>query len=422
MASKIESEALGLLDSVRSLEVQEWVNILEMTPEDQAIMAIGIHGIGKSEFFKDYFQKRGYAIVMLFLGQMADAGDLIGLPDRTMVTFCYGDKEVTQKITEFCPPKWWPRDNNTKLVLFLDEFNRGKPEVYQCIMEMVLNRQLNGLPLPPQTRIIAAINPLDDKFGYQVTELDPALFDRFNVYGFAPSRKEWVYWAIDAKVHKLVIGFIIKHGAAHLDPPANGKMGVVYPSRRSWVRLSNIIQKNPKLLAEEDFVTLRDISAGIIGEAASSAFYNFIREQQKGIHPGKIVTAWDDEVEKKVKSLNNMDLLMLNMELAVHLEEEEDNYFGNMESKEGKKQRDKYAYNIWQYLQSVPREIMANFYDYISDGYTVHKKTWPEKLLDSGITQFVNTFIDIYHGKTKEEKEQPDAFKDPDVNDILGDK
>jgi len=289
-------------------------------------------------------------------------------------------------------------------------------------MDMALNRQLNGLNLPEHTRIIAAINPLDDKFGYQVTELDPALFDRFNVYGFAPSRKEWVYWAIDTKVHKLVIGFIIKHGAAHLDPPANGKMGVVYPSRRSWVRLSNIIQKNPKLLAEEDFVTLRDISAGIIGEAASSAFYNFIREQQKGIHPGKIVTAWDAEVEKKVKSLNNMDILMLNMELATHLGEEEDNYFGKMESKEGKKQSEKYAYNVYQYLKCLPNELRCDFYDYISDGNNVHKKQWPDKLLSSNISGLVNDFINLISGKTSDEKAQEDAFKDPDISDILGDK
>jgi hypothetical protein len=420
--STIENEVNSSLDSVRSLEAKEWANILEMTPEDQAIMLVGIHGIGKSEYVKKYFESRGYAVIMLFLGQMADAGDLIGLPDRTIVTFSYDGKEVSQKITEFCPPKWWPRDNNTKLVLFLDEFNRGKPEVYQCVMDMALNRQLNGLKLPEQTRIIAAINPLDDKFGYQVTELDPALLDRFNVYGFAPSRKEWIYWAIDNKVHKLIIGFIAKFGVMHLDPPSNGKMGVVYPSRRSWVRLSNIIKKNPKILSEEDFITLRDISAGIVGEAASSAFYAFIKEQKKGIHPGRIVTAWDNDIEKKVKSLNNQDLLMLNAELALHLEEEEEQYFGDMESPEGKKQRDKYSYNVWQYLKSVPREIMADFYDYVSDATIEHKKTWPDKLLSSNISGLVNGFIDILHGKSTEEKEQEDAFKDPDIDELLGEK
>lgn len=392
------------LENIRELEAKECIDILEMTPEDQAIMFVGIHGIGKSEFIKDYFEKRGYMVVTLFLGQMADAGDLIGLPDRTMVTFRYGDEEVTQKITEFCPPKWWPRDDSVKLVIFLDEFNRGKPEVYQCIMNMALNRELNGLKLPKHTRIIGAINPIDDKYGYQVTELDPALFDRFNVYGFSPSRKEWVYWAIDNKVHKLVIGYIVKFGSQYLDPPANGKMGVVYPSRRSWVRLSNIIKHNPRLLAEEDLVTLRNISVGIIGEGASSSFFAFIKEQKKGIHPGRIVTAWDKEVEAKVKDLNNQDIIMLNAELALHLEEEEEQYFGDIISPEGKKQSEKYAYNVYQYLKCLPNELRCDFYDYISDATIDHKKTWPQKLLSSNIKGLVDDFIDLINGHSKEEK------------------
>ena len=419
MGTAIEGGSNGSLESVRELEAKEWNDIFEMTPYEQAIMLVGIHGIGKSEYVRDYFEKRGYAMVTLFLGQMADAGDLIGLPDRTTVTFIYDGKEVTQKITEFCPPKWWPRSDKTKLVIFLDEFNRGKPEVYQCIQDMTLNRELNGLKLPKDTRIIAAINPLDDRYGYQVTELDPALLDRFNVYGFMPSRKEWVYWAIDAGVHKLVIGFVIKFGANYLDPPANGKMGVIYPSRRSWVRLSNILKKSPKILGEEEFVTLRNLAAGIIGEAATASFYSFIKEQKKGIRPGKIVTAWDAETEKKVKTLNNQDILMLNCELAMHLDEEEEQYFGEMESKEGKKQAEKYAYNVYQYLKCLPNELRCDFYDYISEGNTIHKKTWPEKLLSSNISGLVNDFIDLIHGKTKEEKEQADAFKDPDIDELL---
>jgi hypothetical protein len=409
----------SLLNGVRELDASTMKKIFQYTPDDQAIMMVGIHGIGKSEFIKSYFEEKGYAIIMLFLGQMADAGDVIGLPDKTTVTFSYGGQEVTQKITEFAPPKWWPRSDEAKIVVFFDEFNRGKPEVYQCIQDVTLNRQLNGLKLPKKTRIIAAINPLDDKYGYQVTELDPALFDRFNVYGFCPTRKEWIYWAIDHKVHKLVIAFIAKHGAKYLDPPSNGKMGEVYPSRRSWVRGSNIINYNPDILFEDDMVLLRDMFSGVVGEAATSSFYAFVREQKKGIHPGRIVTGWDKEVEAKVKKSTNQDLLMLNLELAMHLEEEEQQYFGDMESADGKKQRDKYAYNIWCYLQTVPREIMADFYDYISDATLNHKKSWPEKLLSSNVSGLVNGFINIIHGKTPEEKDQEEHFKDPDIEDLL---
>lgn len=412
-----EMDNNSFLDMAGQLDVKECAKIIDLTPHNQAIMLVGIHGIGKSEFIKKHFEDKGYAVIMLFLGQMADAGDLIGLPDRSTVTFKYGDKEVQQKITEFCPPKWWPCSEKTKLVIFLDEFNRGKQEVYQCIMDMTLNRQLNGLKLPDHTRIIAAINPLDDKYGYQVTEIDPALLDRFNVYGFSPTRNDWIHWAIDNKVHKLVIGFIAKNGAIHLDPPSNGKMGVVYPSRRSWVRVSNVIKNNPSLLNEEDFVTLRNVVIGIVGEFSAAAFYTFIKEQKKGIHPGRIVTAWDEKVEQMVRELNNQELLMLNAELAMHLDEECDQYFGEHVDK---RDQEGYGYNVWCYLKSVPREILANFYDYIGNSQIDYGKEWPNKLLSSSPSGLVNGFINIIHGKSPEENEQEDDhFKDNDIDDII---
>lgn len=419
MMSKFDMESDGSLDNVNMLDAKTMRKVFDYTPDDQAIMLVGLHGIGKSEFIKSYFEEKGYAIITLFLGQMADAGDVIGLPDKTNVTFSYSGQEITQKITEFCPPKWWPRSDDAKIVVFFDEFNRGKPEVYQCIQDVTLNRQLNGLKLPIKTRIIAAINPLDEKYGYQVTELDPALLDRFNVYGFAPTRKEWIYWAIDAKVHKLVIAFIAKMGAIHLDPPSNGKMGVVYPSRRSWVRVSKIIQHNPEILNEDDMFLLRDMNSGIVGDASTASFHGFLKDQKRGIHPGAILTSWNTDIEAKVKKATNQELLVLNLEMALHIEEEEEQYFGDMITAEGKKQTEKYAYNLWQYLQIVPREILADFYDYISEATIEKKKTWPEKLLSSNVKGLVEEFINILHGKTKEEKDQENHFKDPDIDELL---
>lgn len=413
----MEIESLGL-DNVRELELKEIFQVLDKTPESQAIMLISLHGCGKSEVIKQYYEKKGYKVITLFLSQLSDAGDLIGLPDRTEVTFKYDNEEVTQKITEFCPPKWFPRTNSDKLVLFLDEFNRAKQEIYQCVMDMVLNHQINGLHLPEHTKIIAACNPIAEAYAYQVNELDPALLDRFNVYGFKPSRKEWIYWAIGEKVHKLVISFIIKHGAVYLDPPSNGKMGVVYPSRRSWKRMSDFLNKNPDVLMEDDFVFLRDWSVGVIGEAAASSFYAFLKEQKKGINPGLILTSWDDKLEERVKSQSNQELLMLNAELAMHIEEECDTYFG---SQVDSREQEGYGYNVWNYLKSVPREILADFVDYIGTHTVEYKRDWPDKLLSASPSGLVSGVIDIISGKSPEEKKlEENHFQDPDINELLG--
>ena len=116
-------------------------------------------------------------VVTLFLGQMSDPGDLIGLPKFNEET----------GLTEFMPPFWFPIDDKP-IVLFLDELNRARPELLQVIMDLALNRKLAGKPLPAGSRIISAVNYGDE---YEVNDLDPALVSRFNIYEFAPNANDF---------------------------------------------------------------------------------------------------------------------------------------------------------------------------------------------------------------------------------------
>ena len=234
--------------------IKEISEIFDCTPTDQAILLEGIHGVGKSEFLTAKFEEQGYKVITMFLGQTADAGDIIGLPDRKTIQIQYGDEVIDQVITEFCPPKWWPFNKTDKLVIFFDEFNRGKPEVYQCIMDMVLNRKLNGFDLPENTRIIAAMNPNGDEYDYDVTILDRALLDRFNKYEFKPTADEWITWASKNKVNNYIIGYLSKN-SADLDPPKSVDdelLNEVHPSRRSWKRVSDIMASDPSIINRDN--------------------------------------------------------------------------------------------------------------------------------------------------------------------------
>lgn len=382
-------------------DIAEMKKIFDNTPIEQAILIESIHGQGKSEIVKEVFEAQGYTVVTLFLGQMADAGDLIGLPDRTEIEIRYGGKTVTQKFTEFCPPKWWNFDDDAKLVIFLDEFNRGKPEVYQCVMDLVLNRKLQGLKLPKHTRIIAAQNPellCGEQSDYDVVELEPALMDRFNIYEFKPTANEWIDWAVKEKVHNVVIGFIVKNNQ-FLDPPPDKKRkNEVYPSRRSWKRVSDILVAHPELLNEENQNIFKTILFGIVGAGAVSKLITYIRESVRNISGAKIVTGWDADVERQIKELNNQDLVHLNKEIALYLEQENSVLFES-----GKKAAEQYAYNVEKYCKTVPKEIMAEFFDQITDAEQKGKK-WGDNLLSCN-QRLVNNFVDVLNGETKEEKE-----------------
>lgn len=176
------------------IDIKELYEIFEATPADQNIMLVGRHGIGKSRIVEEYFTAQGITVTALFLGQMSDPGDLIGLPRLN---------EATGK-TDFMPPYWFPTDGKP-IVLFLDELNRARPEMLQTVMDLVLNRKLAGRRLPEGSRIVSAVNDGEE---YQVGELDPALVSRFNIYELFPTAKDWVKWATSAGLDERVVSFI----------------------------------------------------------------------------------------------------------------------------------------------------------------------------------------------------------------------
>ena len=104
----------------------------------------------------------------------------------------------------FLPPYWWPTDDSP-IVLFLDELNRARPEILQSVQDLTLNKTLAGKRLPEGSMVIAAVNEGDE---YQLTDLDPALVSRFNVYEFAPTVEDWLLWANANDVDSRVIAFI----------------------------------------------------------------------------------------------------------------------------------------------------------------------------------------------------------------------
>lgn len=240
-----------------NINTKELRNLLESTPPSHNIMLSGKHGIGKSKIITDFFTAKGQKVVTLFLGQMSDPGDLIGLPNK--------DGETGKTI--FMPPYWFPTDNQP-VVLFLDELNRARPEILQTIMDLALNRKLAGRELPAGSRIVSAVNDGEE---YQLTDLDPALVSRFNIYNFRPTIGEWLLWASQAGIDKHVTEFIENNnrmldgdGAATESSSSLEKT----PDRRGWERVSDILRNTPTITG-----TTKKVVAGIVGAKAAAEFF-----------------------------------------------------------------------------------------------------------------------------------------------------
>lgn len=367
--------------------IKELKRIYDVLPLDQAILLKGGHGKGKSESVRSEWESKGYRVESFFLGQMSDAGDILGLPDRIEKTV--GDKQY--KVTDFCVPQWFPLDPMEKVVLFLDELNRAKPELNNVIMDLVLNRKLAGKSLPHSCKIISAINPSDDD--YQVEDMDKALLDRFNVYDFTPTLEDWIDWAVKVGVNRSVISFLSNH-EAELDPPT-GKMhksNTVYPSRRSWKRVSDIMNNNKDLLNELD--TLQNVLMGIVGAGSTALFMRHLREMEKGLRAGLLITQFKErreEFEMKLKRMSVPDIIAMNRELILWFNDNSAIIKDGMSNSTTAK----YVNNLQMYLSSIPSEAMAEFFNLLSAENVT--KQYP-KLLFMADRTFANSMADAIRG------------------------
>lgn len=322
-----------------SVNITELKQLLEATPASHNIMLVGNHGIGKSEILTEFFKEKDMPVVALFLGQMADPGDLIGLPCKD---------EATGK-TDFMAPYWFPTDGKP-VVLFLDELNRARPEILQTIMDLALNRKLAGKKLPEGSRIISAVNAGDQ---YQLTDLDPALVSRFNIVNFKPTAEEWLLWARKSKLDSRVISFIDEN-RIWLDKDPDMKEGAdtgldKTPDRRAWKRVSDIILDRDELKEMDG-----KIISSIVGPKAASAFIR--NAATRRIISGREILAGFDKakVKDKLADYGIHQLSVVNEGIYRHLEVEK------VQEKDVKLYADNLM-SYFEYLTKKRKEAAAHF-------------------------------------------------------------
>ena len=327
------------------INTSELKETLELTPSTQNVMLVGKHGIGKSEILTNYFNSKGMKVVTLFLGQMSDPGDIIGLPSK--VEKVDADGNVTSQ-TDFTPPYWFPVDGKP-IVLFLDELNRARPEILQTVMDLTLNRKLAGKALPEGSHVISAVNDGDE---YQLTDLDPALVSRFNIYEFKPTVDEWLNWAAGQGLDERVINFI-QDNPIWLDGDSGNKktnyQGLDKSAdRRAWKRLSDIMLKVDVI---QDIH--KRIIAGIVGADAAAAFIR--SAQQRNVITGKDLLLKYDKTMKTVEKYQLHEFAILNESVFRFLEN----------AKLSDREKELAAKNLGQYIDFLrtkkKKEALANF-------------------------------------------------------------
>ena len=315
------SKVKGLLNSVQLV--------------GDSLLIEGVHGIGKSEIVSQWGKENNVSIEELFLSHQ-DIGDLVGIPhtvvsmgetithwakpvwlqrmekavfpDNTtlkdleikdtkfkeylgdlkgyitageMVKAYNSYYDTTYTINSFLSVDLGILSKKGKPVgLFLDELNRAQKEQKDMGLQLVLSRQIHEHKLPvygsKKAVMVAAVNPSDL---YQVSELDPALLDRFLHVFVEPDVEGWLLYSKENGVNQVTRDFIIEYPEKLHFMPEEGSVDVTSATPRSWTMLAKHVD-NFDDIPESLWIP---IITGKIGSAIGSQFYTFYKEYHKVI-------------------------------------------------------------------------------------------------------------------------------------------
>ena len=321
-----------------AMSVRTFIKVAPKLPVETSVLLRGNHGIGKSQIVRQVASQFNLEVIDRRLSQMSE-GDMIGLPST--------DGEVTR----FNPPDWYKRACVKPMALFLDELNRATPEVMQAAFQVVLDRELNGWKLHPQTRVYAAINA---SASYTVNEMDPALLDRFWVIDLAPDTQDWLSWAKDSgRVHENVMSFIAGN-EKWLDPPKGGESSAVAPSRRSWERLSNALT-SVGVADTPDDALFYPMCLGYIGTEATIAFHGYVKTIDAQVTGEEIINEYQ-KCKPKIARLGQE-------KLNVTIEKVSDYVTKNLKTLD-----DKQGANLRDFMAGLPAELRVAAWSKLTAG------------------------------------------------------
>ncbi|WP_346930097.1 ATP-binding protein [Clostridium sp.] len=179
-------------------------------------LIVGESGIGKTALAKALARKHEWSLVVID-GNLLKEGEIGGLP--TVEEYSIKDSDgrlVNKKATIYAiHTKLREIDNlileGKDVLLFIDEINRCEHSVQQELMNLILNREINGYKLHDKVKILAAMNP-SSKYGldfdYQVVDMDAAQENRFVWLNMESDAKGWIKWASENQVDIKIIEFI----------------------------------------------------------------------------------------------------------------------------------------------------------------------------------------------------------------------
>lgn len=260
---------MNFIDTLKSVDL--------VLATEEVPLIVGESGIGKTALATELARKNNWSLIVIN-GNLLKEGEIGGLP--TIASY-YKEGKKEKKTTVYAVhTKLREIDeeiaNGKTVLLFIDEINRCEHTVQQELMNLILNREINGYELHKDVKILAAMNP-SSKYGadfdYQVVEMDAAQENRFVWLYMEPDYLQWIAWAIDTGIEPKVIEFIstfpeylhkINEDDIRATPRSYERISsayTIYKAKKDTIPRTvflNVVRGNVGKLIAEEFVSFVD--------------------------------------------------------------------------------------------------------------------------------------------------------------------
>ncbi|MEG6586591.1 ATP-binding protein [Dendrosporobacter sp. 1207_IL3150] len=310
---------MNFIDTLKSVEL--------VLATGEVPLIVGETGIGKTALAKEIAHENSWSLIVID-GNLLKEGEIGGLPTIECYTRVNhnGDK-VEKKATVYAVHnKLREIDEEIAqgktVLLFIDEINRCEHTVQQELMNLILNREINGYKLHESVKIIAAMNPSSkygSDFDYQVVDMDVAQENRFVWLHMAPDYIQWLDWALTAGVEQKVIEFISTF------PEYLHKINEndINATPRSYERISSIYKIYKQKKDSVPRSVFLNVIRGNVGKLIAEEFVNFVESDYSPLISYEDVFSGNflhESIGEKIKNESHTRLYLAAKNILKHLD------------------------------------------------------------------------------------------------------
>lgn len=292
-------------------------------------LLVGESGIGKTALIKELSEKEGYYCITIE-GNLLKEGEIGGLPVVEEYNYNIDGKDIKRKRTVYAihtklqEIDFALMEGQRGVLLFIDEINRCEHTVQQELMNIILNREINGYVLQEKVKIVAAMNP-SSKYNdysssdYQVIDMDPAQENRFVWLQMESSVEGWLSWGKGAGIHESILDFISTF-PEYLHTPYSKEMIKATP--RSWERISDLCKLVDSKEKEVQEHILYNIFKGNVGSSIAQELVGFLKDNKNPLIKAEDIFGEDsfsEDLKKRITTESHMRLYLCAKNIADYI-------------------------------------------------------------------------------------------------------